>query len=58
MDLCDREDGFGWDQVVNWFGTKVVGDIIMGAYGVVLYYNCEQEGDGRPASALGPGSED
>jgi hypothetical protein len=32
----------GYDQVVHWFGTEAVGDIIMGAYGVVLYYNSEQ----------------
>lgn len=32
----------GYDQVVHWFGTEAVGDIIVGAYGVVLYYNSEQ----------------
>lgn len=47
-----------YDQVVNWFGTKVVGDIVLGAYGVALYYNCEQKGGGRAPLTLGHGSED
>jgi hypothetical protein len=31
----------GYDQVVHWFGSEAVGGIVLGAYGVVLYYNSE-----------------
>ena len=39
-----------YDQVVDWFGTEAVGDIIFGAYGVVLYYNSE----GMPRNPQSP----
>lgn len=34
----------GYDQVVHWFGTQAVGDIIMAAYGVALYYSEQNHG--------------
>jgi hypothetical protein len=37
----------GYDQVVHWFGTEAVGDIVAGAYGVVLYSNSEQVSGGN-----------
>ncbi len=41
----------GYDQVVDWFGTESVGDIILAAYGIALYHNSEQNAAEQPATA-------